>query len=239
MSDARLDGELRSNRETLASHFHRIANISRAEIFGASDAELRPTNLPDDANTMFAGYVGINYRKGRGLLLLAINPGGGGDAYTQRTPEDGAFYPLLVQLKTSSPEKSCEAFDRINNAFVGIVQRWNLWRVLQPTLEAAGRSIDEVAYMNVVPYRTRGDKMPPIAARRWAWAQIVGPTIQLLEPRAIIALGKKAGSVVDALLPKGITLYCVPRTIGDTYLSTDALKVHERIRKAFKQNRSP
>ena len=34
---------------------------------------------------MFAGYVGPGYKPGVGLLLVAINPGGGGDAYRIQT----------------------------------------------------------------------------------------------------------------------------------------------------------
>jgi hypothetical protein len=179
---------------------------------------------------MFSGYVGLNYVLGQGLLLLAINPGGGGDAYTCRIPEDEVFYPLLAQFKSATPTNVVTSFEQVNEAFARIVQSWNLWRILEPTLRAAGRRLEEVAYMNVVPYRTRGDKMPPIAARRTAWNLIVDPTIRLLAPRAIITLGKKAGSVVESLYSDDISTYCVPRTIGDTYISNEALTVHSQLR---------
>ncbi|MGH8203401.1 MAG: hypothetical protein ACREST_02265, partial [Steroidobacteraceae bacterium] len=63
-------------------------------------------NLPIDTETMFAGYLGVAYAKGRGLLFLAINPGGGGDAYETRTTEDEIFYPLLVSFKSAAMKRS-------------------------------------------------------------------------------------------------------------------------------------
>jgi hypothetical protein len=209
----------RSFRNSIAQHFHALAQVSREVVFGEAEARCMPINLPDDASTMFAGYVGKKYAPDEGVLLLAINPGGGGDSYTSRTPEDEDFYPLLEGLKAASPADVSGAFEKVNVAFVPIVKRWNLWRILEPTLDAAGRSIDQVAYMNVVPYRTRGDKMPPAAARIMAWRKLVEPTIELLRPEAIITLGKKAGAVVDALYEGGRHLYCVPRTIGDSWVS--------------------
>ncbi len=217
-------------RRDLARHFYALTKISRSDIFGDRDEQVRPINLLDDASTMFSGFVGKNYRPGSGLLILAINPGGGGDAYTKRIPEDETFYPLLHALKVSSAESASDAFEAVSAAFVPIVKQWNLWKILGPTLDAAGTDLDAVTYMNVVPYRTREDKMPPAAARWLAWQLIVNPTLDLLQPRSIIALGKKAGSVVEPLLPAGTQYYCVPRTIGDSYVSDDAKRVHQIMR---------
>lgn len=218
------------NRQELARTFHSFTAISREEIFGAHEATIRPINLLDDASTMFAGYVGAQYIPNSGIAILAINPGGGGDAYTARIPEDEIFYPLLSAFKGAASADIPAAFERVNESFAGIVTGWNLWRILGPTLAAAGKSISEVSYLNVVPYRTRENKMPPVSSRRLAWSRIIAPTLDSLRPRAIITLGKKAGSVVDSLSDGRCKHYCVPRTIGDTYVSDAALIVHETIR---------
>lgn len=218
-------------RDSLAPHFHDLVQISREDIFGADNATLLPLNLPDDAGTMFAGYVGRAYEPETGLLVMAINPGGGGDAYAARIPEDDLFYPLLMDFKRGPAAAALEGFERINDAFASIVRGWNLWRILEPTLDAAGCSIEKVAYMNVVPYRTRQDKMPPVSARRKAWELVVAPTLDILKPRAIVALGKKAGSVVEALHVGDSPCYCVPRTIGDSWVSEEAKRVHRILQK--------
>ena len=217
-------------RKSLASHLNLMTRISRDDVFGDADSSYRPRNLPEDNATMFAGYIGRDYTPGKGLVLLAINPGGGGDAYTRRIPEDEVFYPQLIAFKNAQGSDVLPAFEAVNEAFVPIVKGWNLWRILKPTLDAAEAGIEEVAYMNVVPYRTREDKMPPVAARRTAWSEIIQPTLELLTPRAIITLGKKAGTVVDALSQSDLLNYCVPRTIGDSYVSDGAVEMHARIR---------
>jgi len=218
-------------REAISQHFHQLVQVSRKDIFGDSDLKYSPINLPEDSAIMFAGYIGVNYQQGSGLLLLAINPGGGGDAYTKRIPDDEIFYPLLMEFKQAGDAEVLPSFERINNSFASIVQRWNLWRILKPTLEAANKSINDVAYMNIVPYRTRGDILPPVAARKEAWRCIIEPTIQLLNPNAVVTLGKKAGSVVEKLYSGERHLYCVPRTIGDSWVSEDALAVHRKMQK--------
>lgn len=222
----------RLSREALALHFRALVNIERGEIFGPADAAYRPINLPEDSATMFAGFVGPNCESGN-CLILAINPGGGGDAYTERTNEDEHFYPLLQGFKASTDHEVLTTFEAINTAFMPIVQKWNLWRILGPTLEATRQSVDQVTYMNVVPYRTREDKTPPVAAQRIAWGRIVAPTIALLQPRALIALGKKADKLVRRWHTGSESYFCVPRTIGDTYVSAEAEQVLARIRSEF------
>ena len=221
------------NRVAIAQHFHRLAAIPREEIFGPDEPSTRPLNLPSDATTMFAGYVGKRYTPGQGIVILGINPGGGGDAYVARTAEDELFYPTLAEFKGAQSQHVLTAFERVNEAFVSIVQAWNLWRILAPTLEAAGRDISEAVYMNVIPYRTRGDKLPTAEARHSAWNKVVAPTLALLLPRAIVTLGKKAGAIVDALAPRHLERYCVPRTIGDSYVSEQARAVHEQMKTAL------
>ena len=215
------------NRREIAERWHDNVGISRKEIFGSADEKCMPKHLRDDAATMFAGYVGTDYRPGSGLLLLAINPGGGGYAYESRTAEDHKFLPLLMEFKQAEPSELMESFERVNVAFMRIVRGWNIWTILDPTLKAAGVAIEDVAYMNIVPYRTRGNVMPPAATRKRAWARIVQPSVDLLAPRAIIAMGKKAGGVVKRWYAGALPVYCVPRTNGDPYVS-DAAKGRTR-----------
>jgi hypothetical protein len=75
--------------------------------------------------------------------------------------------------------------------------------------------------------------MPPAASRRAAWYKVVAPSLELLEPSAVIALGKKAGSVVKPLLSDETPYYCVPRSIGDSYITDDAKVVLADIKRDF------
>ena len=179
---------------------------------------------------MFAGYVGRQYRPGKGVVLLGINPGGGGDAYSQRTTEDRIFYPLLHAFKNAPPLDAMGAFERVNEYFARVLPSWNIWRIVEPALNSVGADIDKVAYMNLVPYRTRQDKMPSAAARRVSLERVVEPALLLLAPEAVVALGKKAGEIQNIWQPPPYTrLYCVPRTIGDRYVSEPAKEVLARM----------
>ncbi|EDP62605.1 hypothetical protein BAL199_13718 [alpha proteobacterium BAL199] len=217
-------------RLNLADRLHRNAKVDRPAIFGADDP--RPVNLPQDAETMFAGAVGPRYRPG-GLVFLAINPGGGGDTYTRRTPEDERFYPLLQAFKSrENAADGMSEFEAINRAFAESLRRWNLWRILSPCLDAAGMDLDEIAYLNAVPYRTRGDAEPRMAAKRAAWQTLTGPTIDQLAPRFVVALGKKAGGVLTRFYKGPAVPFVVSRTIGDSYVSDAARAEIDRLAKA-------
>ena len=218
------------NRGEIAECWQRHVGISRKELFGAADEKCTPKHLLHDAATMFAGYVGADYRSGSGLLLLAINPGGGGDAYERRTAEDQVFIPLLMKFKEAGPTEIVESFERVNTVFMRIVRGWKIWTILEPTLDAAGVALEDVAYMNIVPYRTRGNKTPPAAVRERAWKRIVEPSLDLLAPRAIVAIGKKAGNVMGRWYAGDRPVYCVPRTNGDRYVSAEAKSVLMRMK---------
>ena len=164
-----------------------------------------------------------------------MNPGGGGDAYRNRTAADEVFVPLLADFRAADRHEVVEAFELINDAFVRIVKGWNLWRILSPTLEAACFPIDEIVFINIVPYRTRNDGMPPVAARKTAWDRIVAPSLDLLMPRAVIAMGKKAGHVVERFHSGREPVYCVPRTNGDRYVSEEADRVHQKMRRELRR----
>ena len=118
-----------------------------------------------------------------------------------------------------------------------IMKGWKIWNIIDPTLAAAGVALEDVAYMNIVPYRTRENKMPPAAARESAWKRIVEPSLDLLAPRAIVAMGKKAGGVMDRWYAGNLPTYCVPRTNGDRYVSDEAKSVLERMKSDLRRHR--
>jgi hypothetical protein len=50
----------------------------------------------------------------------------------------------------------------------------------------------------------------------------------------VVTLGKKAGVIVDALAPRELETYCVPRTIGDSYVSEEARAVYEQMKASLR-----
>lgn len=217
-------------RSAMADTFKRLATISRTEIFGTAEPQSRPLNLQADAALMFPGYVGPHYRRG-GPLLLAINPGGGKDSYKVRTRADGEFYPIMETFHWCGAESALAPFEAMNAAWVRNMRIWNLRRILEPVLDALGCSVDGVAFLNAVPYRTREDRLPSVYARRQAWTLVTEPLLQLLEPGVIVALGQKAGDVLDRHYHGKARTFTVQRSNGDTYVTAKALGVLEEIRR--------
>ena len=86
------------NRSALAKIFNTNTQITRGTIFGSGAEKSMPLHLRENADTMFAGYVGKTYEPG-GIVLFGVNPGGGGDTYDRRSYEDPTFYPLLQAFK--------------------------------------------------------------------------------------------------------------------------------------------
>lgn len=209
-------------RSHVAVQLHKNMQVGRPAIFGDNDP--KPINLIDDAETMFPGAVGPNYRPG-GVVLLAINPGGGGDAYRTRTPLDEQFYPLLMQARDAEGVESFDAIQAFGSAFFQVLPGWNINRIISPCIDAAGVALDETAYLNAVPYRTREDREPTVGAKRQAWNLVTMPLLEVLQPGIVIALGKKAGSVLSRFYDGPAKAFVVPRTIGDSYVSEAAQEV--------------
>lgn len=108
-----------------------------------------------------------------------------------------------------------------------MVQRWNIQRIIKPTLDAAGMSLEQVACVNLVPYGTKNDKRPPTFARSNAFERIVEPAFEILDPKAIVALGKKACAIQKLWRARA---YCVQRTIGDGWIHDNAQAELDKMR---------
>lgn len=218
-------------KASLASAFHQAASVSRAALYGTeSDAQL-PLNLVSDARVPFLGYCGPRYAVGN-PVLLAINPGGGGDKYRERHAEDEELVPLIEAFVQADPPERRTAFERMSRVYMQHVQTWNLRNIVIPTLEACGKTVDEVCYLNLFPYRTRKNSMPSAKALISGWGKVVAPLLGELRPRFLIALGKKAGSVAERFPQPTSRLFVVQRTNGDRHVCDEAKTVLEAIRDA-------
>ena len=219
-------------RTAVARLWHACAQIDRSEFFGVEDeSKWRPLYLRQEAATMTIGYLGSRYRSGSDILLIGINPGGGGDAHVHRDPHDERLYPALMSFKQAADTDVLAAFDHLQETYPSAIRAWPLYTVVYPILDAVGRSLDRITLVNVVPYRTRNDKPPPAQAKRLGW-EIVEHTLGHLKPRAIVTLGAAAGNVVNSLYTGDLSAYCVPRMRGDRGVTPQAREVISHLRAA-------
>ena len=219
-------------RTALAKLWHACAQVDRSEFFGVDDeAKWRPLHLQQESATMTVGYLGSRYRPSTDILLLGINPGGGGDAHVHRDRHDERLYPALMSFKQAAGTNVLAVFDHLQTIYPSAIRAWRLYTIIYPILEAVGRSLDAITLMNVVPYRTRNNKPPPAQAKRLGW-EIVAYTLGHLQPRAIVALGATAGKVVNAFDTSDRPVYCVPRMRGDRAVTPEAREVISNLRAA-------
>lgn len=195
-----------SYADSVAAAFSAAAKAARSDVFGADNDCWLPKNHQDDARLPFLGYVGANFCPGGGVLM-AINPGGGSDKY-KKTAEDRRLCPALQRLQDSSSQMAAVAAGEVFQNYMEVLPTWNLF-----------------------PFRTKGDAKPHVKALNFSWEKIVSPLLSVLKPSQIIALGKKAGDVLQKYGTQGWELVTVPRTNGDSYISPEAQIVLDALAK--------
>ena len=216
--------------KSIVEAFHAVSRLHRADLFDSDS--LMPISATEDANTPAAGWVGSHWSGG--TLLVGINPGGGGDDY-RRNPTDAELYKLLRALAAAGDENEAEqALARVSVTWQRLQRTHNIWRIIEPILNATGEQLNDIAFLNILPFRTRMDRSAPVAVLRRAWSQASGRQLVALRPRRVIALGKKAWNALSRFpLAQGVDLILFKRGIGDSYIPVESQAVlrslaHER-----------
>lgn len=157
----------------------------------------------DDARTASPGYLGTMNSPGHCPLLLGINPGGGGknSSRLESVMADRPVYHALREYRDASPDDLRSAFERLNGAMATVMLTWPIGKLYQAVIDSkAERTLEHLAFTNVVPYRTRPDKHPPRTAVEVGWRKLVSPSLEELDPDVILALGAEPR---DAILAWG------------------------------------
>jgi hypothetical protein len=168
--------------------------VGRGAFFGKADADLPQDRSPavaeDDLLPQF-GYVGPRYPETR-VLLLGINPGNGSS--NSRSRGDEVAMPALHRFVR---DRSASSFLEAQRVYQKVCESWPIWRRHCSQVIGAGLlSMDEIAYSNCLPWRTASesafdDTVALKAAKLYAY-----PLIAELNPRIIIAMGKKAAKIL-------------------------------------------
>ena len=203
--------------------------ISREQIFGSADR--LPHAARSDARDMWAGYVGPKYRPG-GLVLVAHYPAGGTVPYanTARAARDKTFYELISAFKRADSVSRAAAFEALNRHVARAVPQWRMYTIIRVVLEAAGLSLDDVALINLVPYRIAENISPSAKVVKASWTKCTEPALHALQPGMVAALGIASGRALAAR--RVAPLYVFRRTNGDTYVHPEAYEEVARLRAA-------
>ena len=153
----------------------------------------------DDARTASPGYLGTLYRPDRDPLLLGINPGGGGTNATRRASvaANRPVYQALRAFRDAPPDELRAAFERLNRAMAAVMLTWPIGKLYQAVIDAKTEwTLEHLAVMNVVPYRTRPEKHPPKTAVEIGWRVLVKPSLEELDPDVVFALGAEPRNAI-------------------------------------------
>ena len=147
-----------SFRKQAAELWQKCAKLTREDVFGEEDA-LRPRykrkSVRWEADVTAVGMVGKNYRTG-GLVILSVNPSGGKKNYKSK-PESNRLYRRLKDFRNSDDVNL--AFKKANKAFIRDYPNWSITKNhYNKILEATTHIISDIAFIHVVPFRTRDDK---------------------------------------------------------------------------------
>ncbi len=185
------------SRAEVAAFWHECASIRREAIFGLADA-LRPTyrhrSLQWQVDVAAVGYVGIDYEPG-GVVMLSVNPAGGRENL-EPDPASDKMYERLVAFRDSKPNGGLgRAFEDSHSAFRRSYPNWTITRKhYNKILATLGTRFDELAFLYVVPFRTRGDKGSTMS-RRFVdngYEKHLKKQMALLSPGTVIAMDQRS-----------------------------------------------
>ncbi len=185
------------DRQSLANLWRDAAQITRQDIFGPEDKLLPvyPVSAGDlayQAQLPAVGMVGPNYSGS--LAILSVN-GAGGKYGHQSIPSSDRMYGRIGELKTSTyGSTALTAFEAVNSSVIASMPDWRsiYQRHTSKILQAAKHELAEIAYLYVVPFRTRNDEgyKIPRRYRETAYSSHLVHQLQALEPETIIAIDR-------------------------------------------------
>src|SRR5258708_23700604 len=150
------------SRSAMASLWPAGAQLTRADVFGRADP-LRPgydtlsNSIVEQVSVPAMGMVGAAYLPGS-LSFVSVNPAGGKPG-AKSSPVDDELYRMVEQLRDAQDESSqLNSFEDLASCFTVSMPTWTIWRqYIDPILAAISKTLEECAYLYLVPFRTRGD----------------------------------------------------------------------------------
>jgi hypothetical protein len=174
------------------------------------------------------GFVGSRY-KPQGTLILGQNPGNDAIGKGESTA-DLHQYEILRRLRDAVDTEAAVAASQALMAALGltVMPTWLIVQnVVRPLLAALHLVLDDIAYINLVKFRTLDSSFPSRIYDR-SWAE-TSKQICLLEPSVIIALGIGTYDEFKPRYKGTASHFRVQRSRGDTRLPDEGRKDIERI----------
>jgi len=109
------------------------------------------------------------------------------------------------------------------------IPQWGMFKIVDLVLKAAKSNLDEIAIINLMPYRIAENRPPSRYAVAAAWRLCTEPALSVLKPRRLAALGLAAGKALAGRDIGGVSLFVLRRTNGDNYVHDEAIREARRL----------
>lgn len=194
--------------ENVIQAMHGSANLTRDRIWAPLPPYL-PTVRREFAMWPRPGFVGRNWRPG-GWVLVGANPGSTEGRDPSIFAQGDATHIEFLRAFARSPSEP--TFRNLMDYEQRDMLTWALDWAISGTLERLGSTIDDVVFLNVIPFSTRDS--PPKTSPAWRNASLLhfAPILAALEPQGVVWLGKAAA---DRARPH----LCLPRAIKSATVS--------------------
>lgn len=204
--------------------FQAALRVSREQLFEAERG--LPASLTGAAHTPYLGWVGARYAGG--TVFIGKNPGGGGDSQVAATGHDLKVEQELKALRDGPEDEAVFRLAQLTRTFHEQLPTIGMGVLLNRVLAATGETLEDVAFFNMCPYRTRNDESLSPTTQRKSRELVAGPLLRALKPDTIIFLGVGAGREAAKTLNARWT-YVLPRAINDRQLKAEAVPVLAQI----------
>ena len=198
---------------------HKLCVLNKCYVY-AGCLERFSNNLGEIENNPFLGYVGKNYFTKPNKICF-VGKAGGESRFL--TVTDTLMNDKFVEFKESSESDRISSFYEYQNVICQHIQTWNVYRIPDYLNSQINQNVDDIAYVNIVPFRYKG--APTKSVYRVAWNAYTNKIFEILKPDYVVPLGKRLHEEVrlnysgDGEVTDGIT-----RTNGDTYLHNEAIE---------------
>ena len=208
----------------LARIWRDVITRSERDVF-ASRPELRRRARGDDALPQ-PGFVGRRYKRG-GIVFIGANPGGAG---VPQLKSDSVQNELLRKLRGATGSACLDAFEKLmNHLRVAMPEDWRIYDIcVPPVLEGSGYTVDDIAFLNLVKWRTTAERLTGAVVRA-SWEFQTQRQVAALRPRVIVGLGRTVvGRYVNEFDIDREECFILKRMRGDRRLSDEGLAEAKR-----------
>ncbi len=197
-----------SSRSEIAKLWRQGAQLTRKDVFGPDDplrpVYERPSSLDWQIDVAAPGMVGSGYRSG-GVAILSINPAGGSPKSRSDLLSDRMYEKFKGLRGVAQGRQALDAFEASNEAFIASMRHWgSMTRYLELIQQAMKWRHENIAYLYVVPFRTRGDKGSQMERTirgrdhiEKGYQKHLKGQLDLLSPGRIVAMDKPSNNIAE------------------------------------------